>query len=546
MEDTAPFLGGDGDVNVRSLGKRESAQYGIAVSTAPAELDVGKVSAVTEAEGVAQNIHLAVTVGAFGKFVHFLQQCQVGLVVGDHIEDPVRIVAPIDPTDAFVDIVAQELEFQEIYLFAGNGNPILCQVWRSRAMLNCQPVRPLHLEIRRSIILTSVQASSLPTLVRDARTRFGEVFGGAVEPGVAVAPGRVNLIGEHTDYNDGFVFPMAVDRYLALAFGRNERSTVRVHSLHYEESAELVLQELAAPGGSAWFDYIAAVFWALARAGCELPGLDMVVTGNIPIGAGLSSSAALELAVARAVADMAPLEWNALEMAKMAQRAENDYVGVSCGIMDQIAVAASKEGHALLLDCRTLDYSAVPLPSGVVTVVMDTGTRRALASGEYNQRRQSCEGAVRELQKHDASVRALRDVNRELLEKGRGDLDSATFRRAQHVIDENARTVEMAAALGRNDLERAGGLMNESHLSLRDLFDVSSPELDLISELARKHPACWGARMTGAGFGGCGVALVTADRAEEFTSEVEAAYRAETGLAGSLYVCRPVDGARLV
>jgi galactokinase len=233
-------------------------------------------------------------------------------------------------------------------------------------------------------------------------------------------------------------------------------------------------------------------------------------------------------------------------MAKVAQRAENDYVGVSCGIMDQIAVAASREGHALLLDCRSLDYSAVPLPNGAVAVVMDTGTRRALATGEYNQRRQSCETAVRELKKHDRSVRALRDVSRELLEKSRGDLDLETFRRAQHVIDENARTVEMASALAGKDLERAGGLMNQSHRSLRDLYEVSSQELDLISELARKHPACWGARMTGAGFGGCGVALVRADLAEEFTSEVEAAYRAESGLSGSLYVCRPVDGARLV
>jgi galactokinase len=271
-----------------------------------------------------------------------------------------------------------------------------------------------------------------------------------------------------------------------------------------------------------------------------------VVTGNIPIGAGLSSSAALELAVARALASAASLEWNASAMAKVAQRAENEYVGVSCGIMDQIAVAASKVGQALLLDCRSLDFSQVPIPDDAVVVVMDTGTRRALASEGYNQRRRSCEESVRKLQKIDPSVGALRDVSLELLAKAEKTMVLETYRRARHVIEENARTIEMAEALRSGDLERCGRLMNASHQSLRDLYEVSSPDLDLIAALARKHPACWGARMTGAGFGGCGVALVQAEQVQLFGGEVEKAYRAETGLPGSLYCCHPVDGTRLV
>jgi galactokinase len=277
-----------------------------------------------------------------------------------------------------------------------------------------------------------------------------------------------------------------------------------------------------------------------------VPCLDLVVTGDVPVGAGLSSSAAIEVATARAVAAAADFPWDAKRVAKTAQKAENEYVGMPCGIMDQLAVSACEEGCALLLDCRGLETSAVPIPGDVLIVVMDTGTRRVLVDGAYAERRKSCERAVEALQRHHPSVGALRDVGLDMLERAGDDMSAVELRRARHVVTENQRTLDTAEALATGDLERAGQLMNASHVSLRELYEVSSRELDIITEMARGHADCWGARMTGAGFGGCGVAMVRAEKADAFVSGVEKAYRDETNLPGALYICRPVAGAHLV
>jgi galactokinase len=254
----------------------------------------------------------------------------------------------------------------------------------------------------------------------------------------------------------------------------------------------------------------------------------------------------LELATARAVAASIDLAWEPKTMALLGQKAENAWVGMACGIMDQLAVAGGEEGGALLLDCRSLDFRIVPIPDEARVVVMDTGTRRALVEGEYNARRRDCESAVKTLQQMQTSIRALRDVTEEMLAKGKDQMDPVAHRRARHVVGENQRTTDMAQALKRADLERAGRLMNASHESLRDLYEVSSRELDIISQLAREHSACFGARMSGAGFGGCGVALVQAEHVEAFTSDIQMTYTDQSSRPGSLYVCRPVGGTHLM
>jgi galactokinase len=375
---------------------------------------------------------------------------------------------------------------------------------------------------------------------------FLDVFGG-VPPEVAVAPGRVNLIGDHTDYNDGFVLPMAIDRGAAAAFRARPDGRLRVHAAAYGETRETLLSALAPPGGSDFLAYVAAVAWAFREAGYKIPGLDLVLHGNVPIGAGLSSSAALELAVARAFCAAGRLPFDPVTAARLAQRGENAYVGMNCGLMDQFAAAAASEGCALLLDCRSLETTAVPLPAEAAVVVMDTGARRALATSAYNERRSACESVVAVLAALRPGVRALRDVDEAFLESARDRIEPTAYRRARHVVAENARPVAFAKAMARGDLGAAGRLMNDSHASLRDLYDVSSPELDLITDLARAQAACFGARLTGAGFGGCAVALVSAAATGDFIPSVEAAMRrARPALRSTLFACRPSAGARLL
>jgi galactokinase len=389
----------------------------------------------------------------------------------------------------------------------------------------------------------AARSTAQAALVEGVRGRFADVFGGTAR--VALAPGRVNLIGEHTDYNDGFVLPMALDLAAAVAFRPRTDRRLRLHAAAYGETRELLLDELAPGRDTGWVAYVAGVAWAFAEAGLHTVGLDAVVDGNVPLGAGLSSSAALELAAARALADAGGVSWDPRAMARLGQRAENAYVGVNCGLMDQMASAAAQEGSALLLDCRTLETRLVAVPAEAAVVVMDTGARRELATSAYNDRRRACEEAVSTLAGLRPGVRALRDVDEAFLDSAEPVLDPVVFRRARHVVTENARTLATADALRRGDLRAAGLSMNESHESLRDLYEVSSVELDLVTELACAEEACLGARMTGAGFGGCAVALVHADRAQAFIDRVADGYRKCSDLAGAFFACRPAAGARL-
>lgn len=373
-------------------------------------------------------------------------------------------------------------------------------------------------------------------------TTFTEHFGGAPE-WIVRAPGRVNLIGEHTDYNDGFVLPMAIDRAVYIACRPIREQVVRVHSLDFGATREFDLQRVAALGaaGDGWLEYLKGTAWALQDAGCPLSGWEGVLAGDVPIGAGLSSSAAVELATARVFAAVADLPWEPGVMARLAQRAENQWVGVNCGIMDQMISAAGREGHALLLDCRSLESDLVPLPPGVAVVVLDTGTRRGLVDSAYNERRAQCEAAARIF-----GVAALRDVDEETFAARMGELDEITRRRARHVVGENARTVRAAEVMRMGDAQGLGQLMDESHRSLRDDFAVSSPALDAMVECARAAPGCYGARMTGAGFGGCAVALVAEGDAAAFAAATADAYRRATGCDPSVYVCRATAGAALI
>src|SRR5437899_7905899 len=308
------------------------------------------------------------------------------------------------------------------------------------------------------------------SLPDQARRAFAARFGRACD-GVALAPGRVNLIGEHTDYNDGFVLPMGVQRGVAAAFSPRADRTVRAHAVAFQETSEVAIDTRTSVSG--WMAYVAGIAWAVDGARVPIRGVDLAIAGDLPIGAGLSSSAAIEMAVARALCAANGVEWDPVAMARLAQRAENEVVGVACGIMDQFASAASVEGSALLLDCRSLETTPVPIPDAATVVVMDTGVRRELAGSEYNDRRSACEQAVEAIRAFEPRVRALRDVDHALLERARHALAPVVYRRAKHVVDEIGRPAAMTAALGAGDLATAGRLMNESHASLRDLYEVS-------------------------------------------------------------------------
>ncbi len=383
--------------------------------------------------------------------------------------------------------------------------------------------------------------------------RLGDLFGKTGETLVALAPGRVNLIGEHTDYNDGWALPMAIDRYVGVAFRARGDRRLRVHAAAFGETREVDLDALEVPAGpqgakahrQGWVCYLAGMAWAMIDSGMELAGIDCVIDGNVPQGAGLSSSAALEMATARALCQVSSIPWSPKIMADLGRRAENSYVGVSCGCMDQVVSSCAQQNRALLLDCRTLETEAVPIPPAATVIVMDTGSRRSLAASEYNDRRSSCGEAVEALRRLRPGITALRDVEPELLERARSRMSATTWRRAEHVVHENLRPAAMAAALSSGALEEAGRLMNDSHAGLRDLYQVSSPELDLITDLARRHPDCFGARLTGAGFGGCAVALVATGGAEDFVKTVRRAYAGEVALPSEIFPCEPVAGARL-
>ncbi len=377
------------------------------------------------------------------------------------------------------------------------------------------------------------------SLQQRVTTEFEARYG--VDPAFVVrAPGRVNLIGEHTDYNDGFVLPMAINRAVWLAFSPRDDDRVEAYSLDFDETAAFTLDEFENTG-SAWAEYVKGIAWVLKAGGYAIKGWRGVLAGDVPIGAGLSSSAAIELATARAFAEVAGITWEPAVMARLAQRAENEWVGVNCGIMDQMISAAGEAGHALLIDCRSLQTESVPLPPQTAVVVLDTVTRRGLVDSAYNERRSQCEQAAQFF-----GVPALRDVSLADFNARAHELDDVIRRRARHVISENERTLQAAEVMRRGDAAALGQLMNASHESLRDDFEVSSDALNTMVECARREAGCYGARMTGAGFGGCAVALVREDAAEAFAAGVRACYESATGRAPNIYVCYATDGAAVI
>jgi galactokinase len=353
------------------------------------------------------------------------------------------------------------------------------------------------------------------------------------------APGRVNLIGEHTDYNDGFVLPLAIDRAIWIALEPREDRCVTVYSADFEQTGEFALDHLKHEQAG-WLEYLKGVAWSLQDAGYALCGWQGVVQGDVPRGAGLSSSAALEVATARAFAAASGWDWDPVKMAKLSQRAENRWVGVNCGIMDQLISATGQSRHAVLIDCRSLELAPEPFPPGVAVAILDTATRRGLVDSEYNQRRACCEAAAKAF-----GVHALRDVDMARFDRESPRLDETTARRARHVISENQRTLAAADAMRHGDVRTLGRLMNESHESLRDDYEVSSEALNAMVEAARARPACYGARMTGAGFGGCAVALLEAASGDDFARRVAADYQQRTGHTPAVYVCQATNGAEV-
>jgi len=357
---------------------------------------------------------------------------------------------------------------------------------------------------------------------------------------IASAPGRVNLIGEHTDYNQGHVLPVAIDRTLAVAAASREEPLVRAFSLDFGESDEFALADIRPAPEGGWRNYVRGVVWALAQAGHALRGVDLGISGDVPIGAGLASSAALEVAVAGAVSAAGGVHLEPRDLAVLAQRAENDFVGVQCGIMDQLAAALGVRDHALLIDCRSLEVEAVRLglqEAGVNIVVVDSGVRRSLETAPYNLRRQECAQAACLL-----AVTALRDAHAAALESHRSAMPDHLYRRARHVISEQVRVLAAVKALRRLDMEALGHLLYESHRSLRDDFEVSCRELDLLVDLARATEGVLGARLTGAGFGGCTVNLVREEALESFREGVMREYGRRTGRPAALYLCKAADG----
>jgi galactokinase len=360
------------------------------------------------------------------------------------------------------------------------------------------------------------------------------------------APGRVNLIGEHTDYNEGYVLPAAIDFYCWVAAGTRSDGKLVVYSENFQETAEADPSNLWTQRKGTWADYPFGVAWALKEAGHKLGGANIYITGEVPLGSGLSSSAAIEVAVGYALLDAFRQVIDRKALALNCQRAENEFVGARCGIMDQFVSCNGRAGHALMIDCRSLEYQALRLPPEIRLVVCNTMVKHEHNAGEYNARRLECEEGVRRLAAVLPGIRALRDVTAEQLERNRSLLSDVVFRRCRHVISENDRVQRTVEALKRGDVRGISQLLRKSHESLRDDFEVSCRELDLMVEIASVKRGVLGSRMTGGGFGGCTVNLVEASEAKEFQERVAEEYGAKTGLRPEILVCTASEGVGAV
>ncbi len=347
---------------------------------------------------------------------------------------------------------------------------------------------------------------------------------------VARAPGRVNLMGDHTDYTDGFALPMTLGCAVYVALRHRDDGQVRLFSANFEEEVHWTLREGLPSGWPEWADYAGGVADTLRRRGLLSDGFEGIIYGDVPLGAGLSSSAALEVAVAVGLEALFGLDLEPADMARLCQEVEHTYVGVECGIMDQFTARLGRARHALFLDCRSLEYSHIPLDlKEVQFVIADSGASRALAGSKYNERCTECEEATHYFQQRDASVRALRDVSPGLLDRYGAGLPGMLQNRCLHVVEENRRVRDGSRLLRDGQFEVFGRLMNASHASLRDLYEVSSPELDALVEIAQQTEGVLGARMTGAGFGGCTVSLVRREAVPVLKQRVHQGYREAFG-----------------
>jgi galactokinase len=362
---------------------------------------------------------------------------------------------------------------------------------------------------------------------------------------VAVAPGRVNVIGEHTDYNDGFVLPMAIEKYTAMAGSRNTQRKIILHTVTLGETAEIGLRGAVRRGEPAWSNYVRGVVAGFQRLGLDPGGFDSVIDSDVPVGGGLSSSAALEVATATLIEAMLGKKLDPVDKALLCQKAEHEFAGVPCGIMDQFTSVLADNSHLLLLDCRSHHTKLVPFTDASLSVlIINTNVRHKHASGAYAQRRAQCEEAARALK-----VKALRDVSLADLKAAGKRLDPVVFRRARHVITENERTEQAARCFAAGDWARVGQLMYASHVSLREDYEVSCPELDIVVEIAREigpRGGVFGCRMTGGGFGGCAVALVKTDLVEIIMRQMSELYELRAKIIPALFVSRPAGGARVV
>ena len=389
---------------------------------------------------------------------------------------------------------------------------------------------------------------ALDSLVRRAAGRFRADFGRPPQ-WLAASPGRVNLIGEHTDYNDGFVLPMAIDRYVVLAADRpseldqsRSRGLIRLRSTSLDGWATIPADGSKDEAGPSWTRYVRGVVAGMKALGVEAGPCDVLIDTSLPLGGGLSSSAALEVATATLIEAIGGATLDGLEKAKLCQKAEQEAAGVPCGIMDQFSTVMGRPGCLLLLDCRSLRAEWVPLNDPIVTIlIINSRVKHSLADGAYARRRAECEAAAAAL-----GVPALRDATLDRLEQGRADVGPVPYRRARHVIGENDRTVQAASALRASDWHEVGRLMNASHASLRDDYEVSCPELDWLAEHASATPGVFGSRMTGGGFGGCTVSFVRSDAVENVARTICAGYRARWGIVPTAFITRPVGGAAMV
>jgi galactokinase len=369
------------------------------------------------------------------------------------------------------------------------------------------------------------------------------------------APGRVNLIGEHTDYSDGFVMPAAIDFATVVAISPRTDGRILVHSVNFDERIDKSVPELLDDGFASlragrqvhWSDYPAGVLWALREHGVPIDhGFSMTIAGNVPLGAGLSSSASIEVATALAVLGTTSFDLHLTKTALLCQRAENAFVGANCGIMDQFVSCFGQQDNAVMIDCRWLEYTLAPIPPDVRIVICNSMVRHSVAAGEYNNRRAEIEQGTEILRGHRPEIMALRDANGADLTKWGSEMPPHVLKRCRHVVTENARVLAAADAFRSSNLKHFGELMRQAHISMRDDFEASCKEIDIMVELAIQQPGCYGARITGGGFGGCTVNLVAASQVEAFTVAMRAGYLAATGITAEIYNSRASDGARAI